>query len=314
MFTRKMLWLSLGSLGLVAGCTSAVREGQARHLEPVLSIRDGASNARGKYELGRYYQGQQRFAAAIKAYEQALALDPGLYLAANNLGVIEAGQGRHEQAIARFRAALIARPDVAAIHNNLGYVLLLQQDYAEALIEFDTALRLEPGNVRAAANRQQVRHQLDLAAREAGQAQAVPQAEASPPLALPVADSQHEAQLDSRRDPPPDPTPFGLEISNGNGVTGMGLRLRSYLRSMGLAKARVTNERPFVREQTSIFYRSGFESSAQLLNSKLPQAVPLVESDGLRAGVDVRLLLGKDIVANASAADPAQRSGLAWLK
>lgn len=147
-------WLLLGVVSFVASCASTSKEGSAMLVEPLLAILDAAGNARGKYELGRYYQGQDRFDDAIRAYEQALALDPGQAMAANNIGVIEARRGHYDQAIGRFRTALDSQPNDGLIHANLGYAYLMLARNGEALHEFDEALRLDPGNNRARANRQ----------------------------------------------------------------------------------------------------------------------------------------------------------------
>lgn len=310
MFKRKMLSLMLASVGLAAACSSPPRDGLVLRMEPVLSIRSAAGNAQGKYELGRYYQGQRRFAAAVKAYEEALALDPGLYLAANNLGVIAASQGEYEQAIAQFRVALARQPDVALLHNNLGYVFLLQMQNGEALAEFDTALRLEPGNVKAAANRQLAWQRLDLAQQATELSLVAPVVGPEIPAPQPIVETELAALVPVAAVE----QPVGMEIANGNGVTGMALRLRSFLREKSLAKVRLTNERPFTRQETTIIYRPGFESSARELKRKLPWEVAMVESRQLRQGVDVRLVLGKDIASLPVAVGTTGPSWLARLK
>ena len=57
--------------------------------------------------------------------ERALALQPDLAEASNDLGALLAQGGELEAAIARFRAALAAAPDYPDALNNLGYALLL---------------------------------------------------------------------------------------------------------------------------------------------------------------------------------------------
>lgn len=379
MFTPKPLWLLLASAGLVAGCMSAPDK-QALRIEPLLSIRDAVASARDQYEIGRYFQGQKRDAEARRAYEKALAIDPGLAQAANNLAVIEAGQGHYDRAILHFRLALERRPDDAALHNNLGYVYLLQGQHRAALAEFDAALRLAPGHPRAAANQLAARHFSQLAEAQAtpttsgGNAlPATPPAseppapatagvddaprppEVAPPPAAPsptspsrpaLAEAPSEPAIapapaeapslavlpGALAEPPaaptfapaPSPEPAladapetapaprraGLEISNGNGVTGMALRLRGFLRAKGMDRARLTNERPFVRQETAIAYRSGFADAAQHLSAKLPHPVTMFESAALRPGTDVRLLLGKDI---ATAERTAATGTPSWL-
>ena len=98
--------------------------------------------------------------AALAGYERALALDPGLAEAHNNLGVLlrprDAGAAR-----AAFTRAARLRPGYAEAHNNLG--LLMQQTgaLAEAVAEFRAAVAADPRSADAHNN-------LGLALRESG--------------------------------------------------------------------------------------------------------------------------------------------------
>ena len=64
-------------------------------------------------------------AKARAAFERALALQPDLSEASNDLGALLAQSGDIPAAIERFRAALAATPDYPDALNNLGYALLL---------------------------------------------------------------------------------------------------------------------------------------------------------------------------------------------
>src|SRR5262245_39813302 len=52
--------------------------------------------AEAMYRLGRFYQGQARYAEAIGAYREALNRHPSYVEARNGLGVSLAGQGRYD--------------------------------------------------------------------------------------------------------------------------------------------------------------------------------------------------------------------------
>jgi tetratricopeptide (TPR) repeat protein len=78
------------------------------------------------------------------AYERALALQPDLSEASNDLGALLAENGDIEGAIARFREALDATPDYPDALNNLGYALLLQGQGEEARRLYERALALQP--------------------------------------------------------------------------------------------------------------------------------------------------------------------------
>jgi hypothetical protein len=90
------------------------------------------------------------------------------------------------------------------------------------------------------------------------------------------------------------PTPAGIEVVNGNGITGMARQVASTLRAKGIDVARLTNRKPFNQQSTEIEYRDGFEISAREVSAKLPRPATLVESTKLRTGISVRLVLGKD--------------------
>ncbi len=95
--------------------------------------------------------------------------------------------------------------------------------------------------------------------------------------------------------------PYRLEVSNGNGITGMAKRTSLMLTDNGLPKARLTNFRPFQQSQTIIHYRAGFQEQAMAINLKFGGQLKMVEAKYLRANTDVKLLLGKDMSAQTLA-------------
>jgi tetratricopeptide (TPR) repeat protein len=66
------------------------------------------------FGLGNVQLGRDEFGAAEAAYRRALAVDPALWAAANNLAFAVAGQGRTGEAIAVLEAALTNVTDSAA--------------------------------------------------------------------------------------------------------------------------------------------------------------------------------------------------------
>jgi hypothetical protein len=93
-----------------------------------------------------------------------------------------------------------------------------------------------------------------------------------------------------------------LEISNGNGVTGLAARYRSVLGKLGILASRLSNARPFRQQASVIEYRPGFAAQAASLQRALPGRTSLQQSDAL-ARADVRLLLGKDAPAQLAQAE-----------
>ncbi len=96
------------------------------------------------YRLGTLLARSGETARARAAYERALALQPDLAEANNDLGALLAQSGDLDGAIVRFRAALASTPDYPDALNNLGYALLLTGRDAEARALYEKALALQP--------------------------------------------------------------------------------------------------------------------------------------------------------------------------
>lgn len=138
-------------LPLVGGC--ALFNG-ADQKAAALSPRAIANSEQAEplYQLGRYYQGQKRYAQAIAAYSQALQVDQHFSRARNGLGVVLSQQGQYEEAIQAFELAIRDSPQDAYIYSNLGYAYYLKGLNPQAVATLKQALALDPGNVRARTN------------------------------------------------------------------------------------------------------------------------------------------------------------------
>jgi Tfp pilus assembly protein PilF len=91
-----------------------------------------------------------------------------------------------------------------------------------------------------------------------------------------------------------------LELSNGNGVTGMAARLRSWLTTQGVKTSRLTNDLPYNQPQTVIQYRHGHEQAAMQIAQSLPASAQALQRADLSPRTDVRVLIGRDWVQMAS--------------
>ena len=96
------------------------------------------------YRLGTLLVKSGQAVKAKAAFERALAMQPDLSEASNDLGTLLAREGDVAAAIARFRAALDATPDYPDALNNLGYALLQTGREGEARALYEKALRLQP--------------------------------------------------------------------------------------------------------------------------------------------------------------------------
>jgi Flp pilus assembly protein TadD/peroxiredoxin len=96
------------------------------------------------YSLGTLLVKSRQPAKARAAFERALALQPELSEANNDLGALLAQSGDVPAAIERFRAALATTPEYPDALNNLGYALLLTGREQEAYDLYRKTLELQP--------------------------------------------------------------------------------------------------------------------------------------------------------------------------
>lgn len=91
-----------------------------------------------------------------------------------------------------------------------------------------------------------------------------------------------------------------LEVSNGNGVTGMAARVGRWLATQGTHTDRLSNQPHFSQQQTVVQYRNGHEEAALRIARSLPASAKAdsLPTQGLRS--DVRVVLGRDWVRTAA--------------
>jgi len=87
-----------------------------------------------------------------------------------------------------------------------------------------------------------------------------------------------------------------FEVSNGAGIERLAARTATQLARSGIGISRVSNYERFDRVTTEIHYRKGFLEDARVVQKSLPVPAKLVASRSLRPDVNVRLVLGRDMV------------------
>ncbi|MEJ2214816.1 MAG: tetratricopeptide repeat protein, partial [Gammaproteobacteria bacterium] len=88
---------------------------------------------------------QNQLDAAVSHYHAALALDPALAPAHNNLGGIYQALGDMEKAGSCYRNAIKSDPELAEAHRNYAAVLEIKGETVSALHHYREALRINPG-------------------------------------------------------------------------------------------------------------------------------------------------------------------------
>lgn len=323
----------LSSLVVATLCMSACAMQQPKSedtplkIESTMRVSGANAKAASMYQLGRYYQGQNRYELAIAAYQKSLLADANYTEAHNGLGVIYSRQATYDQAIASFSQALSLSPQADHIHNNLGYAQYLKGDNVAAIASFERALEFNPNNQKAARNLALAQAKLgmpimtaalnDKTQAASGRTQEAWELKAPPPVATGVevsgpitrveqpaleikqiAPAVYELKRYEATSQVPQPAHLQaakIEVSNGNGVRGMARGVGAYLNQHGFKASRYTNHKPFNVEKTQVHYRSGYQAQAQALQAKIPGQPDLVQRDDLRPGLSLKLLLGQDL-------------------
>jgi hypothetical protein len=102
--------------------------------------------------LGAGYSRKGREEDALRVYDEAGRLYPGLPDVHYNSGVSLQRLGRHDEAIGKYRRALDLDPEMAAARENLSILLVGKGRYEEAIAEARRAVELEPGNASTRGN------------------------------------------------------------------------------------------------------------------------------------------------------------------
>lgn len=102
--------------------------------------------------LGAGYSRKGREEDALRLYDEAGRLYPGLPDVYYNSGVSLQRLGRHDEAIGKYRRALDLDPEMAAARENLSILLARKGRYEEAIAEARRAVELEPWNASTRGN------------------------------------------------------------------------------------------------------------------------------------------------------------------
>jgi Flp pilus assembly protein TadD len=101
------------------------------------------------YSLAVTNEQDGRLEAADAGYRKVLGLDPGNFMAQNNLAMLIGRRGGDlKEALALASRAAAAQPDVATFQDTLAFVQLQMKDYRGAVASLKEAVRLEPSNIQ----------------------------------------------------------------------------------------------------------------------------------------------------------------------
>jgi tetratricopeptide (TPR) repeat protein len=138
--------------GAAAGQTQAPPLDEARVQSLMTVITNDPKNAGAAVQLGNTYFDAERYAEAIKWYEESLRLDPSNPDASTDLGVSFYYTGQTDRALQQFSESLKMDPKHTKTLLNQGIVLAFgKQDLAGAQAAWKQVVALAPGSPEAQA-------------------------------------------------------------------------------------------------------------------------------------------------------------------
>lgn len=252
--------------------------------------------------MGYAYYLQGQYAEAVVALKQATTLDPSNHKALNNLGLAYAKAGSQGESFQAFTQAAsvessnVDSGDISSLPSaSTGVsepkspsVTLIFADKVSTP-QADPQMLSLPKNVgiirpASASNSVPV---IDSRVKLVQLAPNVYELHTQPVSDMPAQVADASEQINT--------VLLKIEVSNGNGVTGMAAKVSAYLVDQGYPTARLTNQKPFNLKKSQIQYRDGHYAEAQLLKESLPESPELIQRSDMRAGIGVRLVLGKDM-------------------
>ncbi|QHE76515.1 LytR C-terminal domain-containing protein [Hydrogenophaga sp. PBL-H3] len=312
--------LLLGSLVGCATPTSAPHATAAQvpvTVMPAPAITPDMPASEVAYAMARQAHGQGQLRLAAEHYTRTLAADGRHVGALNGLGVIRAQEGFTAEALALFARSRDLSPLSAHVHNNLGYTLLQSDRLTEARLALRLAMDLDPGSLQTLQNLRllsEAERRAQTAAAEMVREQPVVNASGEAAGALVVVAPQiYELRatttltatapaIAAATVPATDLRRLRLEVTNGAGIERLARRTASQLAKSGVRVARLTNASPYRQVRTQIRYVAGQEAALQALVQHLPVAVERVAVPSLPAGMQLKLVLGRDFTGQAIAA------------
>src|SRR5437879_4242183 len=108
----------------------------------LLPMATGTETAADYVKQGQAFKAKGDAAAALRAFERALSLDPKSAQIEDEIGFVLAAVNRREEAIAHFEKAIALEPSFAPAHYHLGVAYWLGQDPNHSIPELETAVKL----------------------------------------------------------------------------------------------------------------------------------------------------------------------------
>jgi tetratricopeptide (TPR) repeat protein len=253
-------------------------------------------------KLASVYYEKAMFQKAIDSYRSALTLNPSSDAARKGLeaseGLLQIAQAAFTHKEMESKRALLEEDQIDPMI--VGVIASAQQDETSALENYQAAVKLyEKGAFQEAK-----KHFTLAVADNPSLASARKGLIASEALArISEASSVRKEPVDTLKEMASGVSSkgrtIGIEVSNGNGATHMARDIAKYLQAKGFKVVRLTNADSFNHAEGGIFYEKEYEDMAGQISEAIPQIKDVRQTGKLdRPNVKVKVLVGKDVVAN----------------
>jgi Flp pilus assembly protein TadD len=278
------------------------------------SVAVDANHIESHNALGVALAQSGRYAEAEAALRLAVSKAPSRTHVRNNLGYVLLLGGKPADAAVELKVAVeqdsnnpIAKANLRDAMARSGQVMELLAEFAghrtagklPAAVEVVASAAITKPVAEAQLPTMRVGFEPTIAALEQV-SPSLPVVASAPVAVAPVVTPALPPAVLSGLVPTPKPSASRLEISNGNGVSGMAARVGKWLATQGLPANRLTNQQKFAQQQTVVQYRSGHEDAALRVARSLPANAKAEASptQGLRS--DVRVVIGRDWIQTAA--------------
>ena len=114
---------------------------------------NGSRDAGALTSAGVTHLQMRQYDRAVRDFDRALALDPGLVVAWRQRALAYRGKGDYERALADFEQAILLAPSDARLYTERGVTYELLGDYASAIRDFNRAIAFRPNHAPAIEGR-----------------------------------------------------------------------------------------------------------------------------------------------------------------
>ena len=118
-----------------------------------IGCHNGSRDAGALTSAGVTHLQMRQYERAIRDFDRALALDPGLIAAWRQRALAYRSKGDYERALADFEQAILLAPSDARLYTDRAVAYELLGDYASAIRDFNRAIAFKPNHASAIEGR-----------------------------------------------------------------------------------------------------------------------------------------------------------------